>query len=678
MVLTLVCIVASAAASGSPQQVIAAEEGQAEIIVTGERAPRSLRETPSSVVVLTEDSIESQAGVDRLDQLLEQIPNIQVGSGGQGPTFRGQDSTGVLQDLPAFLGGTRSRVALQVDGRAVSYNEFVNGVTGLWDVERVEVFRSPQSTTQGRNSIAGAIFVHTNDPVYEWEARARLIHGDLRTWQGSALISGPIVKDELAFRLSGDARTSRNPNKVVDPAITGANPNRDRYVTVRAKLLAEPVALPGLMIQASYVHQDSRQSPAEGVTPPFEERRGSRGAAVFDIKVDSLTTEAQYVASDQLKFAATLSAGRARNQRFAVPGLGEALTDVRDRSLETRIDWRPSDRLKARLGLHELRTRLDQFIDLTRVFGIGEFADRQRSVGLFGELEFKLAEQVSVLAGLRYQRDRQDRDGSLGNPFFPTVVDFDRTFGAWLPKLSLSYEIADEVAAGVLVQRAYNPGGITINFDTGEQAEFGQESLWSYELFGRASLAGGRLWLTANLFHSDFQNAQRAEQRAFTVPGQGTAFWFLIYNIRQTRSQGLETSADWRPSDRVRLRGALGILRTRIGDDAPAAFAGNQFSRSPHFSGTASIEWRPIDRLRLTADIRHHSRYFSDDLNTPNFRVTRATVVSARASYEVGRLTVFGYARNLLDSFYVTSQFSQNFATTLDPREIGLGVDIRF
>ena len=649
-----------------------------EIIVTGERVPRTLRETPSSVAVVTEDSIESQAGVDRLEQLLEQIPNVQMGSGGQGPTLRGQDSTGVLQDLPAFLGGTRSRVALQVDGRAVSYNEFVSGVAPLWDVERVEVFRSPQSTTQGRNSIAGAIFVQTNDPTYEWEGRARLIHGNLGTSQGSALISGPIIENQLAFRLSGDARTSRNPNKVIDTLIVGADPNRDRYGTLRAKLLAEPAALPRLRFEAVYVHQDSRQAPGEGIVPPFDERRGSRGAAVFDVEADSLTAEAQYDPSDQLKLATTLSAGWADNQRFAIRGLGETLTDVRDRSLETLLDWRPNDQVKARLGLHLLQTRLEQVIDLTQVFGPGEFADRQGSIGAFSEIELRPAEEVTFIAGLRHQRDRQNRDGFLGNPFFPAVIDFDRTFEAWLPKLVLSYDVSQSVTAGLLVQRAYNPGGVTINFDTGEQAEFGQESLWSFELFGRASLAGGRLWMTANFFRNDFQNAQRAEQRAFTIPGQGTAFWFQIYNIRKARSQGLEASVDWRPSDRIRLRGGVGILQTRIGDDEPAAFAGKQFGRAPHFSGTASIEWRPTPRLRVNADIRHHSGYFSDDLNTPNFRIGEATIVNARAAYELGPLTLFGYARNLFDAFNLTSQFSHTFATAVDPREIGVGLDMRF
>ena len=156
------CLAALAAA------VQQADPGEAEtpeeIVVTGERVPRSLRETPSSVAVVDETDIEAN-GANRVDQILALIPNVQLGNGSQGPAIRGMDTTGPLYALPAFLGGNRPRMTLVVDGRPVSYNEFVFGTFPVWDAERIEVFRSPQTTTQGQNSIAGAIFVNTNDPA---------------------------------------------------------------------------------------------------------------------------------------------------------------------------------------------------------------------------------------------------------------------------------------------------------------------------------------------------------------------------------------------------------------------------------------------------------------------------------------------------------------------------------
>ena len=137
---------------------------------------------------------------------------------------------------------------MQIDGRTVTFNEFVNSTEGLWDVDHVEVFRSPQTTTQGVNSIAGAIFIHTADPTYDFEGRARLIGGAGDRRQASAVISGPLIGDQLAFRVSGDVYRRTHRRGLSGPVVGIRNLDRDRYWTTRAKLLAEPDALPGLKL----------------------------------------------------------------------------------------------------------------------------------------------------------------------------------------------------------------------------------------------------------------------------------------------------------------------------------------------------------------------------------------------------------------------------------------------
>ena len=66
-----------------------------EIVVTGERAKRSLKDTASSVVVITGPEIDSLAQ-DRADQIFAAIANVQLGQGSEGLAIRGEDTTGVL------------------------------------------------------------------------------------------------------------------------------------------------------------------------------------------------------------------------------------------------------------------------------------------------------------------------------------------------------------------------------------------------------------------------------------------------------------------------------------------------------------------------------------------------------------------------------------------------------
>jgi len=672
-------ILATSAASGSEATSSDHARNDERIIVTGERTARSLRETPTSVEVFSRDRIEKSAGADRIEQILDLIPNVQISSGGEGPTIRGQDTTGPTRDLPAFLGGTRPRTTLIVDGRPVTFNEFIFGVAPLWDVERIEVFRSPQSTTQGQNSIAGAIFVETSDPSFSPDFRARAILGDYRTRQVSIVGSGPISPN-VAVRVAGDLRYSRTSSVMADKAV-GADPNHDVYGLLRAKLLARPATLPGARIELGYTHTQSQMPQIEGVRAPFELRRDPGATyGTFRNNIDTLTGRGSVPLGKGLDWTTTLTAGDSHVQRFAPPGLGQTHVKARDWSAESILNWTSQSRLKGTLGASFRHAELDQVIDLSQLSGIGEFDDEQSAFGLFGEAIWSPLEHLHLTAGLRYQRDSQMRSGDLATATGPIPLDYDRTFHAWLPKLSAAYDVATDVSVGVLVQRAYNPGGTTLRFDTGKPDNFDPEYLWDYELFTRAAFAGGRLSLSANLFYYDMQDAQRALPISIVAPTGSLVGFADLFNVAKARSKGAELSVQWRPTDKLAVRAAAGLLDTKITEaNAPyTAFEGKEFQRSPHFSGSLALDWQPIRNVNLSAQARHNSGYFSEDLNLNSRRVGGWSRIDARASYQFQQVQLFAYVRNLLDHFYLTYLFNSTLATAGDPREFGIGMEARF
>lgn len=662
------------------------------IIVTGERVARTLFESSSSVAVITADDIEGHAAADQVDQLLAFIPNVQIGSG-EGPTIRGQDSTGVLRDVSAFFGGTRPRATLQVDGRALGYYEFVFGTASTWDVAQVEVFRTPQTTTQGRNSIAGAIFIRTADPTPRWEGRARMLAGNLGTWQGSAMASGPLLDDQLAFRISGDIRRTRSSSDMADDVV-GASLDHDDFGVARLKLAAAPHAIPGFRLTTTYVHGESQAPQFEAVFPPFKERRSpaERTNGVYRIKSDSLTAVADYEPDSTFTSRTTLSWGDALIRRFGLPGLGRTRVDSHDFAVESTATWRPATAFQMTGGVHHLSVRQRQAIDVTGLrLGTGDFDDRQTSLGLFGEVTWRPARVLAITGGLRYQRDRQEREGVLRPPGREVALGYDRRFDAWLPKLSVAFDLDEDLTAGLLVQRAYNPGGLTIIPLTLQVDEFDAETLWNYEVFARARFAGGRGMLSANLFYSDITDAQRPRSFIFTPPVGAPMTVTEIVNAPLAGSRGAEFDMRWRLTGRLSVNVGAALLDTKTrrtlfpGDPS----LGRKFQRAPGFSATAGVDWQPVDGLRLSAQARTSSGYFSDDANTPALRIGGSTVVNARAAWTHGRLTVFGYARNLFDRFYMTRLFPPlalpppsaprpAFGTAGDPREFGLGVEARF
>ncbi len=665
----------AAPADAQPPPVApAAETG--EIIVTGERVPRSLRETPSSVVLFGQKEIEA-SGADRLDQILALVPNVQLGSGNQGPAIRGQDTTGPLNSLPAFLGGNRPRTTVVIDGRPALYNELVFGAFPVWDVERIEVFRTPQTTTQGQNSIAGAIFINSNQPSFEPEYRARAMIGDFKMRQVSAVATGPLAGDDVAFRLAGDFRYRRTTSQIVD-LIAGGDPNHQVFGLLRAKLLANPG--PATQMTLTYAHSHSQAPQIVGVTPPFRRRRDEAGNyGIFRINVDSLTAAVRHQASPDLTASLHLTVADNAVTRMAIPGLGRSRITGLDWTGEAVVSWTPEGPFKIVGGVAGNRLALKQFLDLSLLSGsIGRFRDWKDSLGAFGDVSFQILPRASVTAGVRYQRDRQKRQGALTATTFEVPVDFTGQFDAWLPKLTFAYDFTPELRLGAMVQKAYNPGGTTVRIDTSQTDEFKAETLWDYELFARAKLLGGRATATANLFYYDMRNAQRSDPLVIVTPSGRQVGYANLFNVPRARTYGAEGQLDWRVSGRLSVRAAIGFLGTKFvkTDGESADFQSNEFDRAPHFTGSAAIDWRPTERLRLSAQLRHHSPYFGNPENSPELRVASGTSADARAEYRLGRTTIFGQVRNVFDAFNMLDVAVPGEAE--DPRTVSVGVETRF
>jgi iron complex outermembrane receptor protein len=279
---------------------------------------------------------------------------------------------------------------------------------------------------------------------------------------------------------------------------------------------------------------------------------------------------------------------------------------------------------------------------------------------------------------LRYQRDRQVRQGALIGGRRNLPLAYDRTFSAWLPKFSLALDVSTDVRIGALAQRASNPGGVNLNTVRSRSETFEAEHLWDFEVFTRARLAGGNVTLTANLFRYEMTDAQRTETQ---LVGQANGQPILdtsVGNARRAWSKGLELELDWRPSRHFTFRGAIGLLDTRITKSADRELEGKQFQRSPRFSGSASIVWMPVDNLSISAQARRNSRYFSDDKETSTRMIPGSSTVDMRAAWSTKQLSLFAYVRNLFDEFHLTYLFSTGLATAGDPREAGFGIEAKF
>src|SRR5690606_34604964 len=70
---------------------------------------------------------------------------------------------------------------------------------GMFDLERVEILKGPQSTLFGRNATGGLVQYITRKPTFEREGYADLTYGSYDQFRAEAAVGGPL-SDTLAGR----------------------------------------------------------------------------------------------------------------------------------------------------------------------------------------------------------------------------------------------------------------------------------------------------------------------------------------------------------------------------------------------------------------------------------------------------------------------------------------------
>lgn len=656
------------------------------IIVRGQRVERTEFETATSVSVFTNEDVENSPFLQNSQDILARIPNIaQAGTSASQVAVRGIDSTGSLVGRFAFAGGAIPRVTTLVDGYPLSYNEYLYGLTSIYDIDQVEVYRGPQTTAQGANAIAGAIFVFTKDPTFEFEGGALIEGGNHNTLQVAGHLSGPLIDDQLAARVSVDFR-QRDSFVNFDGVseVKGFELDRFESLNLRGKLLWTPSAVPNLTSKLTIFHNDGEAPSTENVIEPFESFNTDRtirdNPTINTTSSTGAIVDASYELGESWKLTNQFS-----YSEYEYVAFGPVRTDDDNRSVDTQgtnvtneliLGYDPGQgRISGIAGVYV--TSRDQD-DLVRVRGDELVVDKRDSLGVFTEVTASLTDRLELTGGVRYEKAKQNREGVI----FTTQVDFDESYDAFLPKVALAYDVNEDVRVGVSASRGFNPGGVNTQFFTGITTPFSEETVWTYDAFVRTNALDGRLQVNANVFFSDFDDFQRVAVIEIIPAEPFDNIITDISNIDSAESYGFEASAEFEANDFIRVFGSLGLLETsfeeRVGVNE---FDDFEFARAPEMSLIAGADLSPIENLTLSGQVRHTSSFFSTDQNLAVDEIDSVTVLDLSARYEIDRFEVYGYVENVTDELVLFQRFSQGSQPTAipgRPRTFGVGARVSF
>lgn len=518
----------------------------------------------------------------------------------------------------------------------------VFGDLGLFDVERVEVLRGPQSTLVGRNAIAGTVVLNTRDPVFDREGAVRVAVGEHDLRQFASMVNLPVAGDRVAVRLVAD--WMRKSSAVdYDPFPGVSDPARIQALSVRGKVLVVPDSERDARLLLTLSHGRYAGPNGEIVARPFSARRSNFPQQPrHEPRHTSLVADYSLRLSPALQLELNASTTDSAFRRSAVPGTSSATIDGREQVLEPRLRY-DDGHIRAVAGLYGYRARQDEFIEF---LGGQDFDDDSETAAAYVEGVMPLRDRLELSLGLRYERESHRRHG--GDPAGALVrIHSDTDYQALLPKAGLNWRSSDSASWGVQVSRGYNAGGGGVAFGLPiVNYEYDQETVWTWELYGRQQLADGRVRTTQNLFLSRYRDMQLPFD---LTPDDSRDEVFVVRNADAARTAGLELGLAASVGDGFELWGSLAWLHTRVVDFRGSGIEGNRLLMAPSFSAAAGTSWQ---RGGLQVGLSAHGSdgYFSDVNNRPRGKTAPHVVADAQVAYQVGRVRWFASVKNLFDS----------------------------
>jgi len=681
-----------------------------EIIVTANKREQDINDVGLSITALSGAALTDK-GITSSQDLAKVVPAFTVASSADGTpvyTLRGVGFNS--SNL-----GAQPTVSVYVDEAPLPYGPMTQGP--IYDLQRVEVLKGPQGTLFGQNSTGGAINYVANKPTDVFEAGGNASFGRFNTFQADAYVSGPL-SDTLKGRIAvtGTRSGGWQENYTRDDSI-----GRQKKFAGRLLLDWEPsdrlrvnLDLNGWIDKSdNQIPQFVQASPRvatqadprlflQPVAPrnaraadwdpnrPFD-RNNRMGQAILRLDYDvtdqltltSLTNYA-YVHIDSLfdndgtalplSYVNTSGHVETFNQELRLAGRIGAANITVGASFADDNSYESS--LQDFGGILSSTTNVGATPENPEGVGdilMNENRGRQtnRAYAVFGNVEYELTPQLTVLGGVRYtdlRHTNQACSADTGAGDFSGVINalfggpitqpggcitlaFDGTaFTAPFPvqkfkednvswRVGVNFKPNPDTLLYALVSRGYKAGNYpVINATARSQFEpVRQEKLTSYEAGVKAGLADGRVQLNLAGYYYDYRDKQLLTNTTDPVFG----LLPVLANVPRSRVIGFDFDATVKPVDGLTLRGSVGYADSKIKDFAgydafntPVDLSGKSFNFSPKWTANADVEYRfPVGSMEafVGGDMSYNGATYADLAQTSSLRIDPYTIYGVRA-----------------------------------------------
>jgi len=666
-----------------------------EVIVTAQKRSQNMQKVGIAVSAIGAQQLASLPNSD-VTAMVNLVPSVQFNQ--YSPTLTVFNIRGVSQN--DFADSQESPIAFYADDVYVGSMGAIAGQ--MYDLSQVAVLRGPQGTLFGRNATGGVIQVTSAKPTNDFEGYLQATGGSFGEYATEGAVSGPL-NDSLRARLS--FQTIHNDGYIknlIGPDLNSTNSYAGRLqlegdVGHGGTLLVKVWGIRndhevsgGYSHRASYTNSDGLgvfvpwNVDIYGTCPgcdafgykapgyPFTGSYNRKG--LFDRTYGGATIEyKQPFDSFNLTSITNIQVLRKRygedsdmspNPIFIYDTHQYLLQE----SQETRLDGQVGH-LHWTAGLYLLDINSRNNYDANVLVAGENIAYNTKtntySAAGFGQLEYALSDQFTVIGGLRYSWDHKKywytttdslipaNDFTFNPTLYPNLAS--RTYHPdYSYRVELDYTPTDNSLFYVSINRGTKAGGFaTPSSPPPDPAQlvFDQEALTSYEGGFKLTLFHDSTRLNGSVFHYDYHNYQ------------AYGFFGLFQQITNNPAtdDGLELELTTTPVNGLVLDAFTSFLSTQVKNlHLPAGTVKDRvMPQAPHFSGGLSGQYTmPLEGggdLSLSSDWKYNGTQFMSVMNAPVDRQPAYVVGNVQLSY------VPSFENNMELSFFVNNVTDQAY-----------------
>ncbi len=597
------------------------------ITVTARKREETLQDVPIAVTAFTPETLD-KLNIEDLSDLDAQVPNLTIYAA------RGSSSTvtayirGVGQSDP--LWGVDPGVGIYLDDVYIARPQ--GALLDVFDVGRVEVLRGPQGTLYGKNTIGGAIKYVSKALPEEVDGFASITVGNYSQLDVKAAIGGSLFGQDSGLR-ARIAVASLNRDGFGEN-ITNDQPVSDKEINaLRFNLGAYSQDDFDVQFAFDWIDDKSGARAARLLAPnrfaptflPLDDRYDVRNGMpnINNTEIKGVSATVNWRPSDSWVFkyvAAKRESETETNIDFDT--LPNKIADVKafytdeQTTHEVQVNYDGGSRARGVIGVYKFDGRaggrvLNNFFNV--VFGDTRGNVFTDSIAVYGDWTFDLTDRLKLDVGARFtDEDKQavvlnrfytDATYTTLRPFAPIAANFDKTinFKNTSPKVSLDYQVNDDIMIYGLASRGFKSGGYNIRAQATavpRSAEpFDDEQVDSFEVGSKMAFFDQRLFVNLSAFHNVYKDIQLSVFTSYDSNGDGTndAFFGDFTNAGEGTVNGFEVEYQWLPTAHWLVSGNLGWLDTQydrflyLGVDIADE---QSFTNAPEFSGAVNLEYR--------------------------------------------------------------------------------------